>query len=131
MVTGQAAFVVLATAWVVGSDVSWMILRELRDGSVDGFDSAISACRLGRDVGVGSSAVPVANTRRKSQTNFDENFCSPHSPWHWLWVQSCDDSELFGDAVKQEARHPQVVCDRDAHAWADLVFPLSRHDLGV
>jgi hypothetical protein len=54
--------------------VRWMVLRELVDGSVDGFDSAFRARRLGRDVGVSSSAVPVATIGEKSEKFEEKNF---------------------------------------------------------
>lgn len=52
-------------------------------------------------------------------------------PWHWFWIQGCNDSKIFSYAVQNEARDPQIVSDCDIHAWTYLVLPLSRHDFSV
>ena len=41
------------------------------------------------------------------------------------------DSEVFSDATKQVTRNPKLVTDRDPLTWADLVFPLARHNFSV
>ena len=59
---------------------------------------------LGGEVAVCAGAVPVAH--------------------HGLGVHGDDHAELLGDAVQQEAAHPEVVAHRDALAGAHLELPL-------
>lgn len=40
-------------------------------------------------------------------------------------------TEFLGDAVKEEAGHPQLITHLDSLAGADLEFPLGGHNLGV
>ena len=69
------------------------------------------AHRLGREVGVGAGAVPVALDR--------------------LGVERGGDAEVLGDAVEQPAGQPELVGDLERAERADLELPLAGHDLGV
>lgn len=70
-------------------------------------DTILVAHGLGGEVTVSTSSVPVA--------------------LHGLGVEGDDHAELFGDAMQQETRHPQVIADADALAWAYLEFPLEQN----
>jgi hypothetical protein len=48
-----------------------------------------------------------------------------------LGLEAADDIELLAYAVHDVARHPEVVASVDSLAWANLVFPLTGHDLGI
>ena len=39
---------------------------------------------------------------------------------NWLRVQRNNNSEVFGDAVQNEARHPEVIGQLDAVQWTNL-----------
>ena len=69
------------------------------------------AHRLGREVGVGTGAVPVALDR--------------------LGVERRGDAEVLGRAVEQPAGDPQLVGHLERAERADLELPLAGHDLGV
>ena len=84
--------------------------RKKQDGAVVP-DAVLFAHLLGGEVAVGAGAVPVAD--------------------HGLGVERDVDAKVFGDAVQDVARHPQIVAHLDALARAHLELPLGRHDFGV
>lgn len=59
MFARQSTFVVLSSARVISPNVSIMILWQLLNGSMNGRNAALLTCRIGRDVGVSTSAVPI------------------------------------------------------------------------
>ena len=67
--------------------------------------------RLGGKVGVCTSTIPVT--------------------FLWLGVERHDDVEIFGDAMQEPARDIHLVTDSECVKWANLIFPLSGHHLGV
>jgi len=105
--TSETELVVLA----VHSDVLVVPLRELLDGSLDGLDSSGLTHRLGGEVGVASSTVPVA--------------------LEGLGVEGDLDTPLLGNTDKEVASHPEVVTHLDALTRANLELPLRRHNLGI
>ena len=66
---------------------------------------------LGREVGVGTGAVPVA--------------------LDGLRVEAHVHAELLGDALEQPARRPEMIAHRDGIEHADLELPLRHHHFGV
>jgi len=103
----ETEFVVLA----VDGDVLVVPLGELLDGGLDDFDSSGFAHRLGGEVGVATSAVPVS--------------------LEGLWVEGDLDAPLLGHTDEEVAGHPEVVTHGDTFTGADLELPLGGHDLGV
>lgn len=84
---------------------------KLLHGSLNGLHAAIGTSVLGGDVGVKTGTVPVTGDGlgRKSDLG----------------------AELLSDTVEKEARHPELVTQRDVGAGTNLVLPLRGHDLGV
>ena len=69
-------------------------LAESLHGLLDGLHAALLAHRLGGDVAVKTGTVPLTGDR--------------------LGVEGDAGTELFGDTVEEEARHPELVTDCDA-----------------
>ena len=65
---------------------------------------------LGGEVSVASRSVPVSKE---------------------LWLVGDGESELFSASVEEISGDPHVVTRLDSSAWANLVFPLSWHDLCI
>lgn len=107
MLAGHAKLVVLA----VDGHVLLLAAGELLHGLLDGLHAALGASLLGGDVGVETSAVPVAGDGLGGEGDLG--------------------AKLLSDAVEDEARHPELVAHGDVVAGADLVLPLGGHDLGV
>ena len=63
-------------------------------------ETAVFAHRQRAVVGMRPGAVPIAR--------------------HWLGVEADDDAKLFGNALQQEATHPQVITHLNALARTDL-----------
>jgi hypothetical protein len=103
----HAQVVVLA----VDAHVLLLAARELLHGGLDGLHAALRAGLLGGDVGVQTGTVPVAGDGLGGEGHLG--------------------TELLSDAVENEARHPELIAHSDIITRADLVFPLSRHDLRV
>ena len=104
---GHAQLVVLA----IDGHVLLLAGRELLHSGLDGLHAALLAGLLGGDVGVQTSAVPVARDG--------------------LGREGYLGAELLGNTVQDEARHPQLITHGDVLAGTDLVLPLGGHDLGV
>lgn len=125
--TGHTELVVLT----VHLHVLLVASTELLHGLLNGLVSTLFAHLLGRHVAVETCTVPVT--------------------WNGLGGKGDLDTKLFGDAVEDEARHPELVthchlCQSchpgkelscrfvltgNTRAGTDLVLPLSGHDLGV
>lgn len=84
---------------------------QLLHGGLDGLHAVVATSLVGGDVGVQTGTVPVTGDGLGRKGNLG--------------------AELLSDAVEQEARHPELVTERDVGAGTDLVFPLGGHDLGV
>src|SRR5262249_51189196 len=96
----------------VGAVVLDVLGRLLRQRFTRGDDRLVALAHLLRgEVGVRARAVPVALDR--------------------LRVERRRHTEVFGDAVEQPARDPQLVGDVERAERANLEFPLPRHDFGV
>ncbi len=52
--------------------------------------------------------------------------CAVPVSGHRLRVERRDDAEVLGDAVQDEASHPQVISHLDALARPDLELPLKQ-----
>lgn len=107
MLAGHAELVVLA----VDGHVLFLAAGELLHGGLDGLHAALGTGLLGGDVGVETSAVPVAGDGLGGEGDLG--------------------TELLGNAVEDEAGHPELVAHGDVVAGTDLVLPLGGHDLGV
>ena len=103
----QAQLVVFA----IHSNVFVMSLCQFRDCFINGLDTARLTHCLGGIVRVAACTIPVTRQRLGVERDFN--------------------SPLFCNADQKEASHPQVVAHGDALAWANLEFPLGRHDLCV
>lgn len=107
MATGKTSLVTLT----VDGNVLNVTGLELLHGSLDGLHTTLSTGLVGGDVGVKTGTVPVTGDG--------------------LGVERDLSTELFGDTVEEETRDPEVVTHLDTLARANLVLPLSGHDLGV
>lgn len=85
----QTTLVVLSSAGVVRLDVLGVLLGQLLDGGLDGFDAVFLSHGLGGEVAVTSGTVPVA--------------------LHGLGVEGDDDAVVLSDAPQQVAGDPDVV----------------------
>lgn len=97
---GQSALVVLSSARIVRLNVSEVLLAELIDRLLDLGDTVLAAHRLGREVGVGTGAVPRTV--------------------HRFRVQGDDHAVLLGDVVQNETGDPQIVPGVDTRTWSHL-----------
>merc|ERR1711976_999611 len=50
---------------------------------------------------------------------------------HWLGSKGADNSKVLTHAVHQIAGNPHVISGVDSLAWANLVLPLTGHDLSI
>ena len=60
VMTSQTTFVILASMWVICLDVSDVMSGELVDGFLNVGQASRLAHRLGREIGMGAGAVPIA-----------------------------------------------------------------------
>ena len=74
-------------------------------------DAPLDPHGLCGEVGVSSSSIPVSG--------------------HWLGIKGHHHSEVLGHSAEEISGDPEIVPHVDAFGGADLVLPLSRHDLGV
>lgn len=111
VMTGEAAFVVLAAVRIVGSDVFGVLAGQQLDRALDLRDAALLSHRQRGIIGVSASPVPIAR--------------------HGLRVEGDDNAEVLCHAVEDESGHPQVISHLYAFARPDLILPLGRHHLGV
>lgn len=85
--------------------------REFLHGGLNGLHATLSTSLLGGNVGVQTGAVPVTRNGLGGKSDLG--------------------TKLLGNAVEDKARNPELVAKLDVFARANLVFPLSRHDLGI
>jgi hypothetical protein len=105
--TSKTHLVVLA----IDSDVLRMPLGQLGNSFLDRFHATLLTHRLGGEVGVASSAIPITS--------------------QGLGVERDLDTPLLGNADEEVAGHPEMVTHINARARANLELPLRRHDLSV
>lgn len=48
-------------------------------------------------------------------------------PWHGLWIQSRDDSEILANAMEDVARHPQIIAHRYTYTRPNLEEAYVKH----
>mmetsp|Transcript_19067 Transcript_19067/g.35941 ORF Transcript_19067/g.35941 Transcript_19067/m.35941 type:complete len:383 (+) Transcript_19067:143-1291(+) len=108
VLAGKTLLVVLT----VGGNVLLMVLLELGHHGFDDLHAALGTGALGGEVGVASSAVPVALLDR-------------------LRGERAADVVVLAAAEHEVTREPEVVTHLDTLARSNLELPLGRHDLGV
>eukprot|EP00212_Chloropicon_laureae_P007113 CAMPEP_0197490130 /NCGR_PEP_ID=MMETSP1311-20131121/4755_1 /TAXON_ID=464262 /ORGANISM="Genus nov. species nov., Strain RCC856" /LENGTH=227 /DNA_ID=CAMNT_0043034591 /DNA_START=90 /DNA_END=769 /DNA_ORIENTATION=+ len=92
-------------------DVLVVSLRQELDGVVDGLGSTVVSHALGREVGVGTSSVPVSLDR--------------------LWIKGAHDAHVLAQSVEEPSGDHHGVSELERADRANLVLPLARHDLRV
>ena len=100
MTTGQTSSVVDASLRVVFHDMLVVVLSQTLDGRLDLRESALLSHLLSAEVAVSASTVPVARNR--------------------LRVECDRNVEVFGNSVKQESGHPEVIANGYALAGTNL-----------
>jgi hypothetical protein len=101
----------LIVALTVDGNVLSVASLKLLHVALDGLHATVGTSLVVGDVGVETGTVPVTGDR--------------------LGVEGDLDTELFGDTVEEETRHPEVVAHLDTLARTNLVLPLRGHDLSV
>lgn len=101
----------LVVALSVNLDVFDVALFEFLHCSFDMLHTTLRTHLSGGNVGVETSAIPVAGDGLRLK----RDLCA----------------EFFGNSVQEPARHPELVAQVDANARTNLVFPLSGHDFGI
>merc|ERR550517_2422075 len=109
--SSQSPLVVLSLIGVVRHDVFLVVPGEVVDRSLNGLHTSGYPHRVSGEVTVSSSSIPVSG--------------------HWLGIKGHHHSEVLGHSAEEISRYPEIVPHVDAFGGADLVLPLSRHDLGV
>ncbi len=105
--TGQSLLVVVS----IYADVKHVLGSKLGHHIMNIFHSKFSASHgLGGEVGVTSGTIPLREQ---------------------LWCERYVDVVVFSDTAEQVTGNPQLISDRDAMHWTNLILPLARHNLGV
>jgi hypothetical protein len=79
----------LSVALAIDGDVLNVTLLKLAHDGLNSLEPTIQTHLLCRDIGVETGTVPVTRD--------------------WLWSEGDNNAEFFGDAVKQETGHPELI----------------------
>lgn len=123
MPASKAGLVTLA----VDGNVLVVAGRKLLDSSLDVLHATLLAHLLRAEVGVETSAVPVAGDGLGLERNLGAELLSNTSNY-LLLIMAMRKGE---DILTEVASNPQLVALLNTLAGADLELPLGGHDLGV